>query len=735
MYTFSKAKELFDKKEYKQALLYYKELAKIYGDGVVSYNISQCEKYIKESSNKVSEDLSFSFSNPPKEKFIKSNDNFLNGIFDNVYIVNLDFQIEKRLKVCNHVNSFNISYELFKAKNGYANPIKEQFEEYLKKPLGSLIRYPDWNEREIKRGKHYIESAGAMGYIHTYISILKEAKKKGYKRILILEDDILLSKNFKGDFLKFIQSIGNDWKVLQLGASQYNWDSVNHEDSLNKGYYFPRQLDTCGSFAIGLDMSIADELIKELEYFEAPFDHLPLGSIYEKYLGKCFVCYPNIIIPDVGVSYIRGERNQYEHAKKMRWQMDRFEYPLEKLKIGLFVTSKEQIKYFSSFSNKIRSVFDLRLFYLSQDGIRPIHNIEFFLEQNELLIEPKLEQNFNLDVHVLGKMIGRIPLTERDILFFIQKQLKITEVDTKLIQPLAFSSNFVKGMISVIIPTFKRKSPVINAIQSVVNQDYKEKEIIIVDDNVEKEYSEYLEKEISNLKSKYPTVNIHYIKHSKNRNGSAARNTGIFFSKGEYISFLDDDDVYLEGRLTKSVKVLESSNQKSLGGVYCGFLGWNSPKNDLNRYSVGDLTKDLLTLNYKVHYMHTNTATYLREKIMDLMGFDESYRRHQDFEFNLRFFEKYQVDVVKEALVKLKPEPVQNSNILKNLEFIDLKIKFLNQFDYIISKYGNNEASQIYEIHWADVMRYCNLEEISMIGFNSNYRNPWLFFMKKIFRN
>ncbi len=722
MVSFVKAKELYNQGKYQEAYEAYLELGKIFGANVVAFNLQECKKHLNDLNDAAYDNKAEQMESAP----ISS----VNKHFDHVYVVNLDFQIEKRLKICNHLNKHGIQYGLFKAKNGYKPPIQEQFQKYIDRPLGSLVRYPDWNEREVKRGKHYIESAGAMGYIHTYIAILKHAKQKGYKKILILEDDILLSNDFEIEFSKFIKNVGMDWKVLQLGASQYNWNSVNHKQALSCGYYYPRQLDTCGSFAIAFDVSIVDELIYELEFFEAPFDHLPLGAIYEKYLGKCYVCYPNIVMPDVGISYIRGERNQYDHSKKMRWQMDKFSYPLKKLKVGLVVTQKAQLKYFLGFSSKDKAVFDIKLFYVSGNGIRPIHNISFFLESDDEILDSSIETDVNVDI--LGKMIGAIPITERDILSFVQSELGVDNCESKLIQGLKVNDKSIPNMVSVIIPTYQRKESVIKSVLSVINQNYESKEIIIVDDNVEQEFSDYVRCEIERLQLEHPNIRLLYIKHIKNRNGAAARNTGLFHSRGQYICFLDDDDIYLQGRLEQSIKQFSHIESDKIGGVYCGFLGWNSPKNDLERYSEGDLTKDLLLLNYKAHYLHTNTATYRRSAIMNLMGFDESYRRHQDFEFNLRFFESYKIQAVKEVLVKLKPEPVSNSNILKGLEFINLKIKFLKQFDYRISRFSEEDIKNIYQIHWADVARYCDFDAIATTGYQADFKNAWLFFMQEL---
>lgn len=736
MASFVEANRLYNEGKYQEALNLYLKLKDIYGGQIVEFSIKKCQEnlncQVQVTDNRetnILQSLS-KCSNQPKMSVKNS---FLNDYFDKIYVVNLDFQIEKRLKICNHLNSNGIKYEIFKAINGYATPIKDQFDEYTKKTLGSLLRYTEWNDREIKRGKHYIESAGAMGYLHTYINLIKQAKDKKLNKILILEDDILLSESFERDFIKFSNSVGDNWKILQLGASQYNWDSVEHDKALELGFYYPRLLDTCGSFAIAINMSVADELIDELMSFEAPFDHIPLGTVYERYLEECYVCYPNIVMPDVGVSYIRGERNQYEHSKKMRWIIDNFNYPLQKVSVGLIVTDRAQIKYVNSFTVASKSVFDLRLFYISSDGIRPIHNLDYFLtNQDNIINDMDNLSTICLDVDILGNMIGKIPVTERDIVSFIQNQLGITSEKSKCINNLTLpKQTYTPNMVSVIIPTYKRKETVLSAIYSVIHQDYDLKEIIVVSDNDEAEYNDYLCQKINELKEEYLNTNIKYIQHSKNRNGSAARNTGIFYSQGEYICFLDDDDVYLQGRLSASVEVLKNHKHTNIQAVYCGFLGWNSLENDLNRYTVGDLTKELLMINYKAHYLHTNTGTYTRKALLKLQGFDEFYRRHQDFEFSLRYFELYKIDVVKQALVRLKPEPVPNSNLLRNFEFIKLKINFLSQFDGIISKFGEKVAKEIYQAHYNDLLRYCNLDDISKQGFDIDFRNVWLFFLNK----
>ena len=100
-------------------------------------------------------------------------------------------------------------------------------------------------------------------------------------------------------------------------------------------------------------------------------------------------------------------------------------------------------------------------------------------------------------------------------------------------------------------------------IKSVLNQTYEDFELIIVDDsstdNTEDIIGQFQEKD----------KRIKYIKHDKNKGGSAARNTGIKSSKGEYIAFLDSDNVWLCEKLGKQIRLFSSMPIK-IGVFYCG---------------------------------------------------------------------------------------------------------------------------------------------------------------------
>ena len=97
-------------------------------------------------------------------------------------------------------------------------------------------------------------------------------------------------------------------------------------------------------------------------------------------------------------------------------------------------------------------------------------------------------------------------------------------------------------LVSVIITTCNGDYKLVRAVDSVLMQTYNNIEIIVVDDNGNGTASRI---ETEKMMEKFSnTERVIYLKHEQNKNGSAARNTGIRTAKGKYVAFLDDDDVF-----------------------------------------------------------------------------------------------------------------------------------------------------------------------------------------------
>jgi glycosyltransferase involved in cell wall biosynthesis len=104
--------------------------------------------------------------------------------------------------------------------------------------------------------------------------------------------------------------------------------------------------------------------------------------------------------------------------------------------------------------------------------------------------------------------------------------------------------------VSVIIPTFNRSEKVVRAVSSVLNQAFKDFEIIVVDDGSTDNTHEAL--------SKYMSA-IHYVRQQDNTGVSAARNRGITSSIAPWIAFLDSDDYWLKEKLSVQMEFVDQN--------------------------------------------------------------------------------------------------------------------------------------------------------------------------------
>lgn len=249
-----------------------------------------------------------------------------------------------------------------------------------------------------------------------------------------------------------------------------------------------------------------------------------------------------------------------------------------------------------------------------------------------------------------------------------------------------------KPLVSIIIPTYGGSDSLEKAIESVLQQKYENFNIIVVDDNNPSTVAR--DKTVLIMKKYADNDQIVYIQHEKNKNGAAARNTGVSATNAKYICLLDDDDIFLPNRISKQVDFLENNNQYQ--ACYC----WRTQNGkDICGTEVGNLSMSLLDLSFTPT---TSAIMLTRESFNGINGFDESYRRHQDYEFLLRYFKKYQMGVVPEILLEFLGNEVDNQVYGKKL--YDLKATFFDQFSNEIDRLNNSNSDfkkRVYAAHFA----------------------------------
>lgn len=200
--------------------------------------------------------------------------------------------------------------------------------------------------------------------------------------------------------------------------------------------------------------------------------------------------------------------------------------------------------------------------------------------------------------------------------------------------------------VSVIVPSYNRAHLLGRALRSVARQTYKDFEVIVVDDGSTDD-TEGVVKE-------FPSLNIRYIRHERNKGEAAARNTGVMAARGEFIAFLDSDDEWLPEKLEKQMAVFAGQSPK-VGIVYSDMCEierngrrrlWRSPT-----FMPEDGCFYMKALNYKVYGIGIGSAIVRRECFDKAGLFDERLSYYVDFDFFIRLSRDYYFYHLKEPLI------------------------------------------------------------------------------------
>ena len=171
--------------------------------------------------------------------------------------------------------------------------------------------------------------------------------------------------------------------------------------------------------------------------------------------------------------------------------------------------------------------------------------------------------------------------------------------------------------VSVIIATYRRDYTLKRAIESVINQTYDNFEIVVVDDNANAEWNSKVQAIIED----YPQ--IVYIHNLTNKGSAESRNIGIKNSNGEYITFLDDDDIYLADKIKNQAEFMQENNlDYSITDLW---LYNESDKliEKRKREYIKEIDYDNLLKNHFMHHMTgTDTMMFRRDYLIKIGGFD-----------------------------------------------------------------------------------------------------------------
>ncbi|MDO6444315.1 glycosyltransferase [Colwellia sp. 1_MG-2023] len=192
---------------------------------------------------------------------------------------------------------------------------------------------------------------------------------------------------------------------------------------------------------------------------------------------------------------------------------------------------------------------------------------------------------------------------------------------------LAKNNHSSLPLVSVYIPTKNRQELLANAIDSVLQQTYPNIEILVVDDGSTDTTFEFL----THLANKHNNIVI--FKNEVSKGACAARNIAIKHANGEFVTGLDDDDVFLPNRIASLVSAYDDKY-----AFVCSSMYWDYGK----KKRIIDAKAGRITLAQQLSYNEaTSQVLVKKERVLSIGGFDEQFVACQDYDLWTRLLIKY----------------------------------------------------------------------------------------------
>jgi len=222
-------------------------------------------------------------------------------------------------------------------------------------------------------------------------------------------------------------------------------------------------------------------------------------------------------------------------------------------------------------------------------------------------------------------------------------------------------------IVSVIIPTYNRAHVVGQAIECVLHQAFQDFEIIVVDDDSTDNTEDVVKG--------FGDPRIYYLRHKQNYGAPQARNSGAEIARGEYLAFLDSDDLWYPNFLEQQLTALMDL-PSTVGMSCCNMM---QKMGDSGKV-VGPGKRSLVFDENLTHADGICCSSFFVRKVAfhEIGGFDVKFSSFQDFDFLLRMAAKYRIQTVDAVLFEYR---LGDDSISRNMA------SKANGFERIINSY------------------------------------------------
>lgn len=269
----------------------------------------------------------------------------------------------------------------------------------------------------------------------------------------------------------------------------------------------------------------------------------------------------------------------------------------------------------------------------------------------------------------------------------------------------------MKPDVSIILPTYNGASRgyLATAIESVLSQTQQSIELVIIDDG-----SSDATRKLCSRYLSHPIVTYYF---QKNKGLSAARNAGIKRSKGEYLLFLDDDDIYQSCLVETMLRSFIQNNDPKIGMLYCSYLFIDEKGKAFGKWYIpaeGNIYERLFYDNYA----GSPSGTMIHRSVIEKVGlFNETLRSCEDYDMWLRIAKHFHVYSIEEPLLLYRIHSNNMSGNIHKIETYQKKVLDIALADSPQNIQSNKNAyyhhlyrefaAKYFEVHDFDNFRRC----------------------------
>lgn len=271
-------------------------------------------------------------------------------------------------------------------------------------------------------------------------------------------------------------------------------------------------------------------------------------------------------------------------------------------------------------------------------------------------------------------------------------------------------------LISIIIPSHNAENDIEECIESCINQTYKDIEIICIDNNS----TDGTWQKLIELKNKYPSI---IIDKELKQGASSARNHGLKQAKGEWIQFLDADDLLKKKKLKHQYKIIQSKSPDLI-------LGASEKKLITGSVHVTIPLNDIYFALFSSAFGNTCSNLWKKDIINSIGAWNEKLQSSQEYDLMFRYIketENVYIDKDINTIIRERKSSISNTNNSKNIErFTDLRIKIFNFLINERPKYFEQNKSKFHQALFDFIRSLYPYNKIKAVKYYNKYiRNKY----------